>query len=123
MPNPFQMPSLASHPAEAGGGNSGGANFGGAKRRGKPKNKNMLIIRRLNRISLSVSIIWLLLAAANIATWAHFRLFGDVKDLRWLLILRLVLLRCVNRSSRCVIFQPASGLSSHPPIHQLHTTG
>jgi hypothetical protein len=84
----IQMPSfLQQPPLESGGG--------GHKKKRRKKNKNMSIIKRLMRISISVSVVWLLLASINVYTWAYFRRHGEVKELRSLLLLRLVLLRCV----------------------------
>ncbi len=79
------------------GGGSGSSGKKKKKKKKKAKNKNMSIIKRLLRISVSVSLVWLMLAAVNIKVWLYFRRHGNVTELQGLLFLRLVLLRCVRR--------------------------
>lgn len=62
--------------------------------------KNLSIIQRLLHISLSVAVVWLMLAAVNVYIWLFFDLHGDGDELHGVLILRLVILRCVSHLQR-----------------------
>ena len=61
----------------------------------KERHKNASIIRRLLRISFSVSVVWLLIALLDIVIWAHFYT-NDQKDIRPVFLVRMVVMRAVG---------------------------
>jgi hypothetical protein len=57
------------------------------------RSKNLIIIRSIMRISLGVSVLWIVLACLNICSWAYFYIHGSVSRIYVLLLMRLICMR------------------------------
>lgn len=60
------------------------------------RKRNSSIIRRLLRISLSVALVWTLIAVSEITIWAQFYIYGDTTPIANIFLVRMVLMRMIG---------------------------